>query len=90
MMTPNFGTNSPLSLSVGSSFAYNESVYGTDWTPYLDYNGYSLCVVKGTPASSASIYCGKYVTLTIGSHSCTFGIRWSSSTSYSTYSSHQY
>ena len=90
MTTPNFGTNSPLSLSVGSSFAYNESVYGTDWTPYLDYNGYSLCVVKGTPASSASIYCGKYVTLTIGSHPCTFGIRWSSSTSYSTYSSHQY
>ena len=90
MMTPNFGTNSPLSLSVGGSFAYNQSVYGTDWTPYLDYNGYSLCVIKGTPASSASIYCGKYVTLTIGSHSCTFGIRWSSGTSYSTYSSHQY
>ena len=90
MMTPNFGTNSPLSLSIGGSFAYNESDYGTDWTPYLDYNGYSLCVIKGTPASSASIYCGKYVTLTIGNHSCTFGIRWSSSTSYSTYSSHQY
>jgi hypothetical protein len=90
LMTPNFGTNGSLTMSVGSSFAYNESVYGTDWTPYLDYNGYSLCVIKGTPASSASIYCGKYVTLTIGSHSCTFGIRWSSSTSYSTYSSHQY
>lgn len=90
MMTPNFGTNGPLSLSVGSSFAYNQSVYGTDWTPYLGYNGYSLCVIMGTPASSASIYCGKYVTLTIGSHSCTFGIRWAGGTSYSTYSSHQY
>lgn len=89
--SPNFGTGGSLSLAVGGTFAYNESVFGLDWTPYISYNGYSACTIKGTPASAGSMYCGRYVTLTIGSHTCTFGIRWVSvASTHSSYSSHQY